>query len=284
MSLEEVDPQVAQRLARDYTDRVHSNPAHNTWAVAMNTRVPPFDDVRVRRAVNYAIDRDHIADLFGGATLAKKTCQILPPNMPGYEPTCPYTIQSERDRWTGPDTGRAQALVTASGTAGKRVVVLEAPIFHGTGRYVVKVLDDLGFDAELRSVKDVGRYFGLISDSRTRAQIFGFGWIADYAVPSNFLDLLFSCDSYVPASPFNPNTTGLCDPSLDRMMERAQKLDVSNPPAARKLWAEIDRRVVDLAPWAPTVNLYSNDFVSERVGNYQYNPQWGVILSQLWVE
>jgi ABC-type transport system substrate-binding protein len=47
--------------------------------------------------------------------------------------------------------------------------------------------------------------------------------------------------------------------------------------------AQVDRRVVDAAPWVFLVNPVGFDFVSERVGNYQRHPQWGVLLAQLWV-
>ena len=52
--------------------------------------MPPFDDVRVRRAVNTAFDREAFARLLGGAVAP--TCQILPLNFPGYRPTCPYVL------------------------------------------------------------------------------------------------------------------------------------------------------------------------------------------------
>jgi ABC-type transport system substrate-binding protein len=51
----------------------------------------------------------------------------------------------------------------------------------------------------------------------------------------------------------------------------------------RELWAQNDRRIVDQAPWVPLYNTRSADFVSERVGNYQHHPQWGVLVDQLWV-
>jgi hypothetical protein len=49
------------------------------------------------------------------------------------------------------------------------------------------------------------------------------------------------------------------------------------------MWAEIDRAVVDMAVWAPLFNE-GTDFVSERVGNYQFHPAYLVLLDQLWVQ
>ena len=48
------------------------------------------------------------------------------------------------------------------------------------------------------------------------------------------------------------------------------------------MWAKVDREVTDLAPFVPFVSLRSADFISARVGDYQYNPIWGIMLDQLW--
>ena len=58
--------------------------------VILNTRVPPFDDIRVRRALNVGIDRRAVVRAIGGPAAGAPTCQILPPNFPGYVHYCPY--------------------------------------------------------------------------------------------------------------------------------------------------------------------------------------------------
>jgi len=63
---------------------------------------------------------------------------------------------------------------------------------------------------------------------------------------------------------------------------------VTRPPSRRgnrtnQLWARVDREIVNHAPVVPLFTLKNADIVSERVGNYQYNPQWGVLIDQLWV-
>jgi peptide/nickel transport system substrate-binding protein len=67
-------------------------------------------------------------------------------------------------------------------------------------------------------------------------------------------------------------------------MERAAALQAQDPSAANVLWQRIERKILAEAPMVPTSNRRSVDFVGARVGNYEYHPQWGVLLDQLWVK
>ena len=123
-------------LATRYPGRLHLNRLHQTIYVFLNTRVRPFDDVRVRRAVNYALDRELFAGLIGGR-LAQPVCHIVPPNFAGYVPYCPYTARPSPDgRWSGPDLDEARRLVAASGTKGERIVVWIEPGLARSGGQV----------------------------------------------------------------------------------------------------------------------------------------------------
>ena len=101
---------------------MHSNPQPATIALFLNTRVPPFDSLDARRALNYAADRAAAVRVAGGPDVAQATCQILPPHFPGYRPYCPYSAAPRRDgSWKAPDLAKARALVAASGTRGMKV-------------------------------------------------------------------------------------------------------------------------------------------------------------------
>src|SRR5262249_22746307 len=73
-----------------FASRLYVNPNIITNLLVLNTRVAPFPDIRVRRALNYAVDRAKVARLLGQAS--QPTCQALPPYIPGYRRYCPYTL------------------------------------------------------------------------------------------------------------------------------------------------------------------------------------------------
>ncbi|MBV8914515.1 MAG: ABC transporter substrate-binding protein, partial [Acetobacteraceae bacterium] len=76
-------------LGARFAGQVHLNAAYALWLVPLNVNLPPFNDVRVRQAFNFAVDRDAAVKLFGGHKLAVATCQVLPPGLAGYQPYCP---------------------------------------------------------------------------------------------------------------------------------------------------------------------------------------------------
>jgi hypothetical protein len=67
------------------------------------------------------------------------------------------------------------------------------------------------------------------------------------------------------------------------MIDHALEVQTDDSIAAAPLWTAIDRAIVDQAPQLWLVNGLSVDFVSERTGNYQFSPQWMMLLSQAWV-
>jgi peptide/nickel transport system substrate-binding protein len=280
-------PDAVGQLATHYTSQLHTGPLAATMALTLNTRLPPFNSLAARKALNYAINRTMVIALNGGPLTAQPTCQILPPTMPGYQPYCPYTLQpSPGGAWTAPDLARAEQLVRASGTRGDKVTVLAgnfgAPLpAPATDRYVVSVLDDLGYRASLRTMGQ-GRYWGVLGDSRDRVQAGFFPWFQDDPVPSDFIDLL-TCGSFLPASPVNLNTAEFCDPRIDAQAQRAHTLQLRAPAAAVGRWAAIDRELVNEAPWVPLYNPRDLTVLSARVGNYQFHPYWSLLIDQLWV-
>jgi len=281
-------PASVGQLATHYTSQLHSGPMGATIALALNTRVAPFNKLAARQAVNDAINRATVAALNGGPLAVQPTCQILPPTMPGYRPYCPYTIlPSSSGAWTAPDLALARQLVRESRTQGDSVRVLYSNE-HGsfpspaTARYLVSVLDRLGYHASLR-MRAPNEYFNVLGDSRDRVQAGFFSWYQDYPAPSDFIDPLLTCDSFLPGNPGNVNEAEFCDPAIDTQARQALILQARNPSAAADRWAAIDRELVNRAPWAPLYNPRDLTVLAARVGNYQFHPYWNLLIDQLWV-
>ena len=273
-----------EELEARYPSRVHLHPEQATVFLFLNTVLPPFDDVRVRRAVNLAVDRAAVARSEGGPQLAQVTCQLRPPGTVGFWRYCPYTADPDRTgEWKAPDLTRARRLVAASGTKGMRVTVWTSPDFWmPAARVAVSTLRRLGYRASLRVVAgDIDAYIAKTGDQKTHGVQAGMAGYWAPGTPESLLDTL-TCDSIRPGKQ-NLNPSLFCDRRVDAQIARARKLRVTDPDAAVRAWAPIENQLVDLAPWVPLVTPWSGDFVSKRVGNYQHHPGGGVLLDQLWV-
>src|SRR5262249_3883354 len=155
-----------------------------------------------RKAFNLAIDRTRLSNLAFGPDVSHVTCQTLPPDFPGYRRYCPYPAV--------PNLAGARKLVRASGTAGQSVTVWGQRFFHipaEARRYIVSVLDSLGYKARFRNYPG-SRFSG--------GQVSYDGWYADYAAPAGFLLAVLTCGSYKTDPAQNFNASGFCDPAIDR--------------------------------------------------------------------
>jgi len=260
---------VVESVRTQHAALLKVSPSDGTWYLALNTRLAPFDNLDARKALNLALDRRRLSDLAFGPDVSHVTCQSLPPDFPGYRRYCPYP--------TAPNLARARKLVRASGTAGQSVTVWVQAQFHIPGvarRYIVSMLDSLGYKGRFRTYPGYGIAGG---------QMIYNGWYADYAAPAGFLPAVLTCGAYKTDPEQNLNASGFCDPAIDREIARADALQTTNPEAASRLWAKVDRELTDRAPWAAFANNSVVEVKSPRVGNYQVNPQLGTLLDQLWV-
>ena len=222
-----------QEIRTQYAGQTHVNPLAETEFFALHTRVPPFDDIRVRRALNYAVDRNVLVRLYGGTSVARPTCQVLPPGLPGYQRYCPYTLNSAPDGvYTAPRLALARQLVAASHTRGMRVRILSDPDFP-PARYVASVLRALGYRASLRITTGDG-FNALGNNSRYQVQISRGGWAAAYPAPSESISRFLSCGAFRSASDANGNVAEFCDPDVDRDIGPALHLQATDPLAASR--------------------------------------------------
>jgi len=270
-------PERLSALEAHHASQLHSEPFPMLRHVALNTRIPPFNSVDARRALNLAVDRTEVARILGGPLRARPACQVLPPGFPGHRPTCPYTLApNATGSWTAPNVDAARALVGRSGTLATPIVVWTdtRPQIVSVGRYLVRLLGTLAYRARLATVPFDPSYHHM-ADSRNRVQIAMAAWVADVPASANFFTPLLSCGSFRAASARNTNLSGFCDRRVDALIRRASALEPTDPAAAGRLWPTVDRRVTAQAPWVPLISVRRVSVVSKRLRNYAFHPVLG---------
>jgi peptide/nickel transport system substrate-binding protein len=227
-----------------------------TSFLSFNIHRPPFSNVLARRAVNLAIDRSVVARGLGGPGLSTPTCQVLPPNFPGYQAYCPWTRTPQDGRWHGPDLSRARALVSA--------------------------LREIGYRP--RVISDDAQFGRRLADPHGQWNIADGDSIADYPSPSEFLEYFLSCANYHPDDPARTtNGGGFCNATFDRLVKQAETLQLTDPAAAQSIWARADHLAADEAAWVPLANTGHAELLSRRAGHLALDADGEPQIDQLWV-
>jgi peptide/nickel transport system substrate-binding protein len=253
--------------AEDGRQQFFVNPTLAFQYLALNTSRPLFSDVNVRKAVQYAIDRPALVRL-SGAYAGEPTDQILPPGLSAYEDADIYPLD-------GPDVERARELM--GGRTGTAVLYTcnESPCPE-RAQLIQANLKAIGIEVEIkqwpRSVQFTkegirGEPFDIADE----------GWIADYADPSNFIIKLL--DGRTIQAQNNVNFSYFNDPEYNRKMDEAQlKTGDERDEAFAELDEDIARNAAPLVAWSVPNNI---DFVSARVGCYQWHPVYFMNLATL---
>jgi len=278
-------PDRINELQTRFASQLHVSPSPSTDELVLNTRVAPFTDVRVRRALNYAIDRAKIARLLGPYN--QPSCQTLPPYLPGYRPYCPYTLDpNPAGVWHVPNLAEAKQLIDASPTRGTPITIWNLGgqnDYTTIEPYLVSLLDQLGYPTTVKNVSTDPNAPLRFADSRTGAQAALTESNPWYPSASQIIQVNFACQSFLPNSTGNANLSEFCDHRLDAQIATALTAESDNSPDIAALWAQADRTVTEQAPVVPLAIPSNIEFVSPRVGNYQYSFQVGTLLDQLWL-
>jgi len=217
----------------------------------MNTTEPPFDDPRVRRAVNYAIAPAALERIYAGQM--EPLQQILPPGMPGSEPFTLYPHDMER----------ARALIAAADPSEREVTVWtnNFPTNEEAGEYYAGVLEELGFQPRLKTVNTTN-YFAVISNLNTPELDTGWGnWLLEYPHPNSYFEPQLTADAITETN--NYNWARFDDPRLTAEVNRLR--DEQLGPQQEAAYARLDRAYMRQAPWAPYGQLTLSTLVSADV-------------------
>ena len=248
-------PPDADRLSEvkaKFSDRFRLENSINTYYFWMNNKTAPFNDVRVRQAINYAIDPEALNRVFGGRL--HPTQQILPPGMPGYD---------EFKMYPGPNMDKAKQLLAEANPADKDITVWtdDEPDRKRIGEYYHDLLNELGFNAQLKVISsDV--YFTTIGNTSTPDLDTGFAdWFQDFPHPDDFFRPLLNGENILPTN--NNNFSQVAIAANDTKMDELRTGQLTEE--ARKQYGELDKSYMEQAVWAPYGNEQFSTFVSERM-------------------
>ena len=277
--------QLTQLNSAKYAGQVHVNTLTADWYFALNTRTAPFNNLQARQAINDAANRTAYVKIAGGPSLAVPACQILPPNFPSYKAYCPYTT-GKQTVWSGPNVAKAKALVKASGTLGDKVVVDGTNDQVGTAlaEQMASDLNSIGYKATTQLLS-TGAQYPFIQNSTNSAKwnVAWSAWYQDYPAPADFLNVLLGCNTIHPNSDASPNIAAYCSKSTQAQINKAESEEAADPSAAAALWTQIDHEDTNAAPWVDLYNPKQIDFLSKNVHGYEWNPQWYILIDQLWL-
>lgn len=229
--------------------------------LALNTQRPPFNDANVRRAVNFAISRSAVLAQ-AGFKAGNPSDQVLPPGIRGFRDAKIYPL-------TKADAAKAKAMLggksftvnlytTTDDTATRQAQVVQAE------------LGQIGVTVNIKQYA-FGVLVSKIGVTSEPYDIVALGWIADYADPFDFINILLSGDKITKSN--NVNLAQFNDPTFNNRITQAAALTGARRFSTYgKLDVDISRVA---APWAALSNSNTREYVSNRVGCYTFQPVLG---------
>jgi peptide/nickel transport system substrate-binding protein len=239
----------------------------NLYLFWMNTEKAPFDDLKVREAVNYAVNTDALERIYAGSLAA--THQILPEGMPGHEP---FDLYSH-------NMAKAKQLIEEANPSDRNITVWtdnESPN-NEAGAYYEGVLNELGFNAKLKEING-DNYYTIIGNESTPD--LDTGWLSfyeDYPHPNDFFQAMFSGESIAPTG--NTNLSRIDVPKLNAKIAKLGEEPLG--PEQEAEYAALDKELMEEAPIVPYGTNTLSTFVDSEIdlGKVIFNPTFGQDLA-----
>ena len=242
-------------------------PTISTYYFWMNTTKPPFDDPKVRQAVNYAVSSAALERIYAGQI--KGTQQILPPGMPGYKKLELYPY----------DVEKAKAMIKEANPSDMDITVwtdTESPN-NEAGEYYEGVLKEIGFNTKLKQI-NADNYFTVIGNLSTPDLDTGWSdWFQDYPHPNDFFQPLLAGESILQTN--NGNFAQLDDPAVNAKIRELGEEQLG--PEQEAAYTALDKEIMEEAPWAPYGTRTLSTFVSSAIDleSVIFNPTFGHYLT-----
>ncbi|MER7757038.1 ABC transporter substrate-binding protein [Kitasatospora sp. NPDC097643] len=246
VALEPIGPASVGRVVNDpqLKKRLVTGESINTRFLSLNTRHRPLDDVRVRQAVAYALDKDALRTTRGGPIAGDLATTLLPPTLPGAAPEDPYPSKDGKG-----DPDRARALLAEAGHATGLELTLDTPATAGgkaQGEAVQASLARAGITVKINEISSSAFYSTVGSPARQHDLVID-GWTPDWPGASTYLPILFDGRLITPEG--NNNRAQYDSPEVDARLDETAA--VSDPAAAQQAYGELAKRIMRDAPVVP---------------------------------
>ncbi len=258
---------------------VQNGPFVSVWGESLNTELPPFDNVEMRRAVSSAIQRDVIARL--RPHNMKPWGRPIPPGLPGAdagEKTQGYDFEKALEHMK--NAGYPYDPKTGKGGYPHRLsyVTYRQGLSENSAQLVQQDLAKIGIHLDLKIVS-YPTYLTLTQE-RKRSVISPQGWSQDYPDALDFYDALFTTGSIQDSG--SPNSSFYSNEAYDRSLANAKKESAFS--ARQKFYAEANDRVVEDAPWAFEYTYRFINVHQAYVRNFRPHPMWDRYVVETWLD
>ncbi len=242
------DPANKELIAKG--DQLH------TGYVTLNVKMPPLDNVKVRQAINMAINKDRIVRIINNRGVSAN--QPLPPAMPGYDTAYKgYAFDPEA----------AKRLLTEAGFADGFTTELYTMNVDPNPRIAQAIQQDLaavGIKAEIKSLAQAEVITAGGAGQAPMIWSGGMAWIADFPDPSNFYGPILGCAG---AAEGGWNWAKYCNEALDTRAQQADTMVTGEQQSDRaKAWTAIYQDLMKDAPWVPIFNEQRFTYHAARLG------------------
>jgi len=240
----------------------------NTYYFWMNIKEAPFNKLKVRQAVNYAIDRKALQTLVWGG-LGRPTQNVLPPTYPSYRKLNLYPH----------NLAKAKTLINQAGANGAKVTVWTRNVSDAVtaAQYYTSLLNQIGLNASL-NVLPRATYYTTIGNVDTHAQTGWARWLEDYPHPLDWFDVLLNGDRITNQD--NNNYAWYKNKKTDAAIESLKKAPILTP-AVNARWAKVEKQIMQQAPWAPWSNRVFPEFFGKNMSCIHTQLLYGIDLARL---
>jgi peptide/nickel transport system substrate-binding protein len=283
------EPAELKEAAQQYPEQLTLTPSGGNRYIAMNTTIPPFDDINVRKAVVAAADREALRLARGGELIGDIATHYIPPLIPGFEeaggeegsgvdflqsPTGDPDLAAEYFRKAGYESGKYE------GDEELLMVAENAGVDKRVGEVALDLFEGLGFKVNFRQVNSDVMYSRFCSRVDAEVAICpNVGWLKDFNDPQSILDPTFNGENIVPVN--NVNWPQLDDPAVNKAIEDAKV--VNEPEERAQAWAEVDDLVTEQAAAIPYVWDNQPNIRSENVAGVinKFNATWDLSFTSI---